>query len=64
MDTQRTHEPPDKPIVAVPYPYGMKVRITYTDHMDAQQIAAWRRIWAWVMAPIPVTAGATAGKAP
>jgi len=54
----------DTRTTGTPYPYGLTVSITYVTHMDAQQRAAWRRIWAWVMTPTPITVGATAGKAP
>jgi hypothetical protein len=45
------------------YPDGMTITIRYSEQMDAQQRAAWRRIWTWVMAPTALsarTAGATA----
>ena len=59
-----TPDAPDDATATTPYPHGLRVRITYTDKLDAQQHAAWRRIWAWVMTPTGATAGATAGNAP
>jgi hypothetical protein len=61
MDTSKATHTPDERTTAPLYPYGMTVHITYTDHTDVQQRAAWRRIWAWVMTP--TTAGTTAGNA-